>query len=312
MDHVLVGDLGGTSLRLGLGERSGRIFGVGIQPTTHEGATTLVDQILDGAQRAVDDARVDMRTIVAMGMGVPGVCNSRNGEIERADNVPGLNGFPLAEKLAASLGLPVFLENDVNLAAVGERWHGTAAGVDDFVFLAIGSGTGMGAFVAGSLLTGATGAAGEVAYLPLGADPFDPDVRRTGAYTTVASGSALARTAQELRPRYSGTSVGPGASTAEVFLAAERGDPLGLAIVHLAASLVAQGITAVAAVLDPDLIVLGGGVGRNPLLLEPVRDLVRQSFPYPLSIEPTALGDLAGLHGALSTAIGRLDAAGRD
>src|SRR5207253_5487352 len=107
-------------------------------------------------------------------VGVPGVVESETGRINLAENVPGLEGRAFDAELQERLGLPVRLENDVNLAALGEQWRGVARGVDDFVFLSIGTGVGAGVVLAGELHRGRHGAAGEIDFALIAFDGVDP------------------------------------------------------------------------------------------------------------------------------------------
>jgi predicted NBD/HSP70 family sugar kinase len=188
-------------------------------------------------------------------------------------------------------GIDVTLENDVNLAAVGERWAGVARGVDDFAFLSVGTGMGMGLVLGGELHRGNHGAAGEVDWALAGLEEdVDP------------SADGVAALAARLAPESStGTSLAPPYDARAVFAAARRGDPLGRTVVEEVARRIAAHITPIAAVADPALVVLGGGLGANgDLLLTPVRRLLTAWIPYPPRVEVSSLGEAAVLMGALA------------
>jgi predicted NBD/HSP70 family sugar kinase len=184
----------------------------------------------------------------------------------------------------------VTLENDINLAAIGEHSAGIARGVDDFVFLSIGTGLGSGVVLRGEIHRGHNGAAGELDYARAGHDDFDP------------CASALSELAERLageRPRE--TSLAPPYDAPSVFAAARRGDAVAVSVVAEEARRIALHITPVAAVADVALVVLGGGVGANgDLLLEPVRSLLAESLEYPPRVEVSSLGETAVLAGALA------------
>src|SRR5258708_31070290 len=118
-----------------------------------------------------------IRSIV---MATPGVVNPKSGAIEMAPNITGLDHLNVVGLLGEKLGSPVVLENDINLALLGEIWHGCAQNVDNVAFLALGSGVGLGLYVNGRLVRGENGAAGEIGYLPIGGDPLQAESRLQG------------------------------------------------------------------------------------------------------------------------------------
>ena len=227
-------------------------------------------------------------------MGVPGVVEADTERIELATNIPGLEGRPLGAELHRDLRVAVSLENDVNLAAVGERWAGIARGVDDFAFLSVGTGMGMGLVLGGELHRGRHGAAGEVDWALAGlSEEFDPSAEGVAALA--------ARLAAESSLR---TSLTAPYDARDIFAAARSADPLARKIVEEAARRIAAHIAPVAAVADPELVVLGGGLGANgDLLLDPVRALLRDWMPYPPRVEISSLGESAVLMGALATGL---------
>jgi predicted NBD/HSP70 family sugar kinase len=188
----------------------------------------------------------------------------------------------------------VQLENDINLAALGEQWRGVARGVDDFLFLSIGTGMGAGLVLRGELHRGRNGAAGELDYAFVGVGPdADP------------CAAAVSVLAQELAATHGGvTSLLPPFEPRPIFAAARAGDPLARAIVAEEARRIALHVLPVAAVADVDLVVLGGGIGANgDLLLEPIRTHLAGALPYPPRVEVSALGEAAVLTGALATGV---------
>jgi predicted NBD/HSP70 family sugar kinase len=223
-------------------------------------------------------------------IGVPGVVETGTGRVTLATNVPGLEGRDFRQEAEDRLGHPVTLENDINLAAVGEQWAGIARGVDDFVFISIGTGLGSGVVLRGEIHRGHNGAAGELDYARAGHEDFDP------------CASALSSLAAELVAERDGeTSLTPPFDARAVFAAARQGDQVGRVIVDEEARRIAKHITPVAAVADVGVVVLGGGVGANAdLLLEPVRSLLAEWLPYPPRVEVSSLGEAAVLTGALA------------
>jgi predicted NBD/HSP70 family sugar kinase len=225
--------------------------------------------------------------------GVPGVVET-SGRIELAANIPGLEGLAIGPELEASLGVPVTVENDINLAAVGEQSRGVAQGGEDFVFVSVGTGLGAGLMLRGELHRGHHGAAGEVDYA-LGEGHYaerSDDPAATGVSAYAAALAAEGGLATRLAPPYDARAI---------FGAARAGDELALAVVAEEARRIARHVVPIAAVTDVELIVLGGGIGANgDLLLAPIRELLAQRCPYPPRVEVSSLGDAAVLTGALA------------
>ena len=254
-----------------------------------------VDEALTAAaalrDSLVETSGLDGDLIDSAVVGVPGVVDVRTGKLSLAANVQGLEGRALADDLRARLALPVALENDINLAALGERWAGVARGVADFVFLSVGTGMGAGLVLEGELHRGYHGAAGEVDFALLGlGNEVDP------------SAPAISELAAQLAREGNGqTDVVPPFDVRALFAAARGGDPLGWAVVQEEARRIALHIAPIAAVADVGLVVLGGGIGANgDLLLEPVRKHLADWLPYPPRIETSSLGEAAVLMGALA------------
>ena len=230
----------------------------------------------------------------AIAVGLPGPVGD-GGEIGHVVNAPALNGAPIRSLLMEQLDAPVIVENDVNLAALGEQRRGRARGVSDVAFIAVGTGVGMGIVVGGRILRGARGGAGELGLLPLGPDRVAGDPAQLGPLESVAGGAGLAA-------RWSAHTGAP-ASGRDVFEAAEAADPAALALLQDQAGALAMGVRAVQAMLDPQLIVFGGGIGtRHDVFARLQAALAAHGTPPP-AIEPSGLGERAGLVGALEAAL---------
>ena len=227
-------------------------------------------------------------------VGVPGVVDANTGRLTLATNVPGLEGRDWAEDLRARLELTVTVENDINLAAVGERWRGMARGVEDFVFLSVGTGLGAGLVLRGELHRGRNGAAGEVDLVAAGRDEdMDP------------CASAISALAERLVAEDGATTtLKPPYDARGIFAAARAGDEIARRVVQEEARRIALHIAPISAVTDIALVVLGGGIGVNAdLLLDPIRDLLTHWLPYPPRVEVSSLGDAAVLTGALAVGL---------
>ncbi len=291
-------DLGATRIRLAVADLTGQIRERVHAPTPSAGLDALLRTIEHLYARALDGARVPRRRVMAVGIGVPGAVDAGGQEIRLCVNVPYLNGVRLREVLARRLRVAVVMDNDVNLAAVGEKWRGRAAAVPHFAYLAVGTGVGMGIVIGGELYRGATGYAGEVGYLPVPAGGAHVPVE------TFLGGPGIAALARERTPYR---------TPEDVFAAARAGDPQAGEVVDQVARLLAWTISCVNAALDLSLVVLGGGVGQNAdLLLDPVRAHLRRLVPFAPEVAPSALSGEATLLGAVAVALraGRALAAG--
>ena len=226
-------------------------------------------------------------------VGVPGVVDADTGRLTLATNVPGLEGREWGTELSERLELTVSVENDINLAAVGERWRGMARGIEDFVFLSVGTGLGAGLVLRGELHRGRHGAAGEVDLVAAGRDEdIDPCATAVSALAAKLAGENGQTT---LRPPYDARAI---------FAAARSGDAVARAVVEEEARRIALHIAPIAAVTDIALVVLGGGIGVNAdLLLDPIRNLLTRWLPYPPRVEVSSLGDAAVLTGALAVGL---------
>jgi predicted NBD/HSP70 family sugar kinase len=284
---VLGFDLGARFLRGAVCDLRGRVR------ARHDVEIAGADAALDAAAGLGDGllaaSGLSPELVDAIVFGVPGVVD--DGTVRLADNVPGLNGRGYALELSERLGQPVTLENDINLAALGEQWQGVARGVSNFAFLSVGTGLGAGIVVDGELRRGHNGAAGELDYVRAGDETNNPDAASVAALATRLAGSQ--RTA--LVPPY---------DVRAIFAAARTGDELARAVVAEEARRIALHIAPIAAVADVELVVLGGGVGSNgDLLLDEIRPLLARWLAYPPRVEVSSLGDAAVLTGALAVGV---------
>jgi predicted NBD/HSP70 family sugar kinase len=253
-------------------------------------ASSLVRTVTELAARTVADAGIAPADVVVKVIGSPGVIDQRSRIVRHAPNLPGWESAGVLDGLESSLGPVVVVENDANLAALGEHVYGAAQDVRVFVCVTVGTGVGMGICVDGVLFRGAHGAAGEVGFLPYGKSASD--VQR-GQFEEAAAAESVVALARErgLAAR----------SAREVFAAARSGDVQALEVVRVEAERLAFLVASVAAVIDPELVVLGGGVGSNvDLLLEPVEAALRTMSPLAPRIVAGSLGDGAVLSGAIA------------
>ncbi|MEU1723523.1 ROK family transcriptional regulator [Nonomuraea sp. NPDC005692] len=305
--HVAGVDIGRDWIRVAVADLRGTFAGRTDGRNTARTSAELAALVGELARAAAREAEVEWRSITCAVVGSPGVYDPVRGGLDFAPNLPGPPD--LADRLHAALGVDLVIENDINLAAVGEHVHGAGRGKANFALVSIGTGVGMGIVINGELYVGARGAAGEVSYIPaaeepsapaLPAGPFtqDADPFTHGATEAVTSAPGVVRAAR---------AAGLELQTArEVFAAAADGNEAARSVVEAEGRRIGGLLVAVAAVLDPEVIVLSGGVGRNlDLLGASVERRIAELGPLRPRVVASALGDSGVLLGAVAHAKSR-------
>lgn len=282
-----VSDVAGTvrareSLHLRATTRRGRVAGL----------TRLAGRLCGKVGLAVDD-------MVQTVLGSPGVYDPGRDALSLAGALEGWGEPQLLSDLRSALGDSLIIENDVDAAALAEQAHGHGRGVQDFAFVSIGTGIGMGLVLDGRLRRGVKGAAGEIAYLPLQTEIADQDdVSRRGGLEASASAAGIVQAAR----RCGMTRV---SSARQVFDAARRGDKRAERVVAAETVLIARALCSVIAVVDPQMVVLGGGIGKAEGLVEAVRAELAALWPVPIDVRVSALGVDAVVDGCLASGVSR-------
>ncbi len=303
-ESVVVLDVGGTKMAGAVADLSGNFIHREVRPTlppgdVHDLASTTFERMLTlvaDLVRIALDAGMPTRAIA---IGVPGIVHPDHGEVEWA---PALQWrrLPLGRLVHERIGIDTMVENDVNLMALGEHRRGAGRETRDMIGLALGTGVGAGLILDGHLYHGWNDAAGEVGYLLVERSSLDRAYPGFGDLESRIGGRGIGRRARERRMQ---GDDGP-STAAEVFEAARSGD---LAATNLLADIAdefALAVGALTAMLAPELIVIGGGIGRSADLLIPrLRERLIGRVPYVPRIEPAALGDDASLVGAAELAI---------
>jgi predicted NBD/HSP70 family sugar kinase len=292
---VLGIDLGGTKLHVALADLNGQIVAEMVEPTAREGGIGVVEQIGRIADELIQRAGILRQRLRGGVMGSPGIIDPASGAIVIAPNIPGLDTLGVQAALYARLGVDIAIENDVNLAAIGEHWRGNSRRTRTFAFIAIGTGIGMGIFADGHLVRGSRGAAGEIAYLPLGGDPYDARGLRLGTLETAIGSAAIAQ-------RYTGLGGAKGATVREIFDRLGE-DEAARSTLDEVGRIIATAILAVKSVIDPEVVVMGGSIGARPELIKRIEAHLARCMREPARIEISALGSLATLIGAIGSAI---------
>jgi predicted NBD/HSP70 family sugar kinase len=229
-------------------------------------------------------------------IGSPGVYDPRHNTIALAGSLAGWGRPAVLSELRAAFGAQLVVENDVDAATLAEREQGHGRDVGTFAFVSVGTGIGMGLVIDGNLHRGVHGAAGEIAYMPISAEQgSDPqDARRRGQLEAAGSAAAVVRAARRAGMRGA-------VSARRVFAAAAAGDARAAAVVAGEAEIVARAICAVVTVIDPELVVLGGGIGQAPGFAAVVAGELRRLAPVMPEVRVSALGTEAVVDGCLAS-----------
>jgi predicted NBD/HSP70 family sugar kinase len=231
-------------------------------------------------EQVLKESGYKLKDIAAIAVGTPGVVDQKTGIVSIAGTISALD-----------------VENDINLVTVGEQSAGHGVGINNFAVLSVGSGLGSGIVLNGKLHRGHRGAAGEVFYVPFG-DPHD-----THRSATNPSGDRIAEITRELAKKYKKSTLVEPYTTIEILKAAKDGDELGRAVIELEAERIALYVAAISAIVDVELVVLSGGIGRQAdFFIAPIRKLVNEILPFPPKIEVSKLGESGILVGALQIA----------
>lgn len=294
-------DLGGTRVRGAIADLHGVLVVEEVEPTDARGGRHVVEQITSLCMRLAAQVGPGTLALVrSVAVGSPGVLHPTTGRIDLSFNIPTFGDVHLRDELAAALDVPVIIENDVNMAALGERWVGLATAAPNFAFIAVGTGIGMGVVADGELRRGQSGAAGEISYLPLGADPRDPSNHRKGTFEEAVAGAAIVRRYRETTARLGG---GAYDNVPDIFAAAADGEAAAVETIRAVAFDLALGIATSVAILDPGLVILGGGIGSERIFAHEVIDAVPTVTPLDVRVVVSELGHRASLVGAVSVGL---------
>lgn len=294
-------DLGGTKMRVAIVDLAGTVAAEVVEPTHPDGGRAVADQIGALVRRAAQEASVDLARVRQTVVGCPGVPDQITGRVNFAPNIAGIDTFDFRAAVVEATGTQVMLENDVNLAVLGEQWLGAGQGIDHLAFVALGTGIGAGIVVNGALLRGVTGAAGELGYLPFGADPFEPESLRVGAFERVTATHGIRAAFQAATDR--------ALDVPAIFSAAEAGDVAAKEVLAEVARQMARAVATLGAVLAPELVILGGSIGARPEVIAATRIELARCFPFPVRIEASVLGSHAALSGAVAIGLTELHTA---
>jgi glucokinase len=300
-------DLGGTNLRAALIDKQGQIhFRLRQDTPQTEDPDEIVQTLVAAVRECENHAQQSHDSVAAGCVVVPGTVNSQNETVIQAPNIRALDQFPLRSVLQEKIGWQVVLENDANAAALGEMWQGAGRGFKTIACLTLGTGVGGGLILDEKLWRGADGTAGEFGHAavePLGG--VRCKCGNEGCLEMYASATAIKRMTNEARPRFpqSPLFAREDFTARDVYDSGVAGDQLALEVFERVGTYLGIALASLVNILNPELIIIGGGVANGWRLFEKVmrKEMTRHAFPVPaarVKIVAAECGDDAGLLGA--------------
>ncbi len=281
--NILGFDVGGTKISAVIGNDQGKIIGNVRKPTIrHLGKDRLTEQLIAMGNEVMD--KTGIHDLDSAGIIFAGLVDSEKGRVIASPNLLGLKNFNIVEPIEKQFGVRTTLENDATAATISERLFGAGKDTDDFVYLTLSTGIGGGAFVNGKLLRGHNGLAGEFGHMVIMSNGPTCGCGRKGCFEAIASGKGIARRISEnitaVRDSEILSGIQPSSLTARaVFDAMRKGDMLSRLIVEETVYYLAIGIVNITTMLDPEVVIVGGGVSNaGKTLFNPLKAAVREEF----------------------------------
>lgn len=308
-------DLGGTFIKAALFNLQGKLLKETQVPTmAGEGPEKVVGRMAEAARSLADSAGIPFSQLLGIGVGVPGNHDFKAGRVVYSPNLK-WHDVPVRSWLEAQLGVPVFLDNDANAAALGEFWQGAGQGVSHMIMVTLGTGIGGGLILNGRLYRGAGGSAGEIGHTIIMADGPECSCGVNGHLECLAAApwivararAALAEAGPGTESILLGQQANPtqqaNLTTEAIFAAMQKGDPIAARVVEETVNYLGMGLANLVNIFNPEIIVLGGGVAEaGEILLQPVTSRVKElALEYPanmVKLVKARLGNRAGCYGA--------------
>jgi glucokinase len=318
--YVVGIDLGGTKIYTALADHRGRVCAETRIPTgAREGPGAVIGRIVESVRRVMQEAGVGQGEVAALGIGSPGPLDPESGVVYSSPNLQGWTDVPLRDRLREGTGIPVWLDNDANLGALGEYNFGAGRGSKNMLYVTVSTGIGAGIIIDGRIYRGSGGGAGEAGHMVI--SPGGPlcGCGRKGCLEALASGTAMAARAAELVSAGRGRAIldeagnDPGCITAAaVSRAARAGDPEAAGIITEAGSFLGMGMAGLINIFNPDRLVMGGGALEAGSLLwgSMTRELAARALGPALREVAVVKASLEGRSGLLGAVALALDACG--
>lgn len=317
MSKKLLGiDLGGTTIKFGILTLEGEVQEKwAIETNTLENGRHIVSDIVESLKHRLSLYGLTKDDFLGIGMGSPGAVDRTSKTVTGAFNLNWADTQEVGSVIEKEVGIPFFIDNDANVAALGERWVGAGANSPDVVFVTLGTGVGGGVIADGNLIHGVAGAGGEIGHMIV--DPengFTCTCGNKGCLETVASATGVVRVARQLAEQYEGSSAikaaidnGDTVTSKDIFIAAEDGDKFANSVVERVSRYLGLAAANISNILNPDSVVIGGGVSAAGEFLRSRVEKYFVTFAFPqvkksTKIKIAELGNDAGIIGAASLA----------
>ncbi|ASK62519.1 glucokinase [Virgibacillus phasianinus] len=300
--YIIGIDIGGTSVASGITDLNGKVCAYRDFPTQ----VNLEHELFKGIKQSVESMKqelgIDEAKILGVGVGVPGITNVKEGTVKEA---PALKwkDFPIRERLKEVFDLPIYIDNDVNISALGEHWKGVGRNRKNLIYIAIGTGIGSGIMINGKLYRGSNYSAGEIGYLVtdrMHAKNYHPVYAGYGFLESVASGSSIGKQLSER--------LGRTVSAKEAFSLYQKKELTALEVIDFAIENLSLGIANYVSLFDPELIILGGGVsGSYHIIRQKMAVIMKRYTPRECEVVLTTFGKEAGIVGAVALFLKEFD-----
>jgi len=299
--YIVIGvDMGGTKMYGAVSNLGGKILdevNISHHGTSGEDSYDILVQMIDDL---LASPKIEQRRVRGIGVGAPGVTLHQDGIVTWAYTLHWEN-FPLKSRLAQRYNFPITVDNDVNLAALGELWFGSGQNCHNMILIAIGTGIGAGVIIDGALYRGAQEASGEIGNIIPGREFLGKNYQEFGALESVASGTGIAARARELLKSNRSQHELINLTAEDVFDAARKGESWAWVVVNETVDYLAVAIANLVSFFDPELVVLGGGVSRSAdLLISPILNRINGTIPNPPKLVVSTLGLKATVMGAIT------------
>jgi|YNPNPStandDraft_1061719.scaffolds.fasta_scaffold32857_1 glucokinase-like ROK family protein len=271
-----------------------------------------LNQIADAVRQCLADAGISLERVLGVGMGVPGPVEYAEGRVVAPPIMPGWHGVALRDRLARELGVPVYVDNDANLGALSEHCHGAGRGYANLAYIKVGTGIGCGLILGGQLYRGESGSAGEIGHVTIDENGPPCKCGSYGCLESMAGGPAIALRAQQAIRAGQATSLAAiqpleSITARDVALAAQKGDKLAQQLFAEAGRHIGVALASLANLLNPGLIIIGGGVAQaGRLLLDPIRKTLEQRALQPVAQSTRVVQSVVGRD---ASALGAVDLA---
>ncbi|WP_086312018.1 glucokinase [Enterococcus sp. 7F3_DIV0205] len=317
MDKKLIGiDLGGTTIKFAILTTDGDVQQKwSIETNILDEGSHIVPDIIESINHRISLYEMKHDDFIGIGMGTPGSVDIKKGTVVGAYNLNWTKKQNVKAQIEEATGIPFVLDNDANVAALGERWKGAGENNPDVVFITLGTGVGGGIIAEGNLLHGVNGCAGEIGHVTVDPGGFECTCGKRGCLETVSSATGVVRVARHMSEEYAGDSQlkqaiddGQDVSSKDVFEYAQADDPFALMVVDRVCYFLGLAIGNVGNTLNPSSVVIGGGVSAAGEFLRSRVQTYFEEFTFPevrnsTQVKLAQLGNEAGVIGAASLAL---------